>query len=43
MVGMLDDWYRTITEQEARLQRECEAWLDERYPRWREFDAHWDD
>lgn len=30
-------------ELETCLQAECEAWLDERFPRWREYDAHWDD
>jgi hypothetical protein len=39
----LNDWYRRDEQLTQKQRIECEAWLEERYPKWREYGAHWDD
>ena len=36
-------WYDTKEAANKLLLRECEAWLDERYPDWRKLWGHWQD
>lgn len=36
-------WYDTKDAAKILLQRECETWLDERYPDWRKLWGHWKD